>query len=64
MKIRITILDMADPTKPYAILVVGQNVDLLQYPLLNMFTLPATMDARIQHPYALVVERVEDQKPV
>ena len=60
MKIRITILDMADPLKPYTVLQLVTFTERLEYPELHMFTLPATTDARITHPYAIVVEQVKE----
>ena len=60
MKLRVTILDMADPVKPRLVLQVVTFANRLEYPELHMFTLPATTDARLSHPYSLVVEEVKE----
>jgi len=59
VKIQVSILDMADPLKPYLVLQTAFFADDMKYPVMNMFTLPATMDARVMHPYALVVEEIK-----
>ena len=56
MRIRFTILDMGDPMKPSVVWQIVTDTDSLQYPVMNFFPLPATMDARVQHPYAVVIE--------
>ena len=47
---------MGDPMKPSVVWQIVTDTDSLQYPVMNFFPLPATMDARVQHPYAVVIE--------
>lgn len=57
--IRLTLNDLWDKEKPFPVYSVLCDVDDLNDAIQHVITLPATMDARTNHPYSLVVERVE-----